>query len=567
MTTSFLKAYEMAHDYISKKIQPIKNLSFDNIPNEEFEQEIPSDSEQDQSDSEDSDEDPAPNELSALKWSRKMDSYIFQFTHEYEIVKPIMNRENRKIYAALRKSDKLPVVINIIEDVNKLQLQHNIPREVILMSLVNDHPNVANILGWKRISKNVFAILMSHYVECQLRTCYWSNYLIVKYMHGLLSGLAYLHEQRVFHRDIAVNNVMWDSLKRTAIIIDFDNSCMLRSEYCTREVGRDDYDAPEKTLTFKDIKNSQRPEGYTDISDVYSAGVIFWMLLNKKDTPPSPRYLAKWIKKALQRKKFLTHIELDLMLKMLFKDPERRISASEALLHPYFQSYAVDDKYIEVENQFHTLLNYTKSKETEESEESEGSEESKKEESLTSSMDNEKSEVESNQDSFEEEYEIRFPDNTSSLNVDTFMTMTTKEEEEAEEDIQSPRICEIITEPNIVLNQKDEIPLSSIKEKYDNISKNAQAYVNPVKDSHAGSNSLMGDHIISNNHKEPLENFGNLAQLAQLIHDDEEVERLEKELQQFHIGTLPQNIVLPTPKTKSIHTLFARQKARRLNRK
>jgi serine/threonine protein kinase len=539
---AFLRAHEMANDYVAKKIHPIKNLSFDPVPQENFEDEIASDSEQDQSDSDDSDEDKPIDELYSLKWTRKMDSYIFQFAHEYEIVKPLMNRENRKVYAAIRRSDQLPVVITIAEDVNKVQSQDNIPREVILMSRIKGHKNVANILGWKRISNNVFGILMSHYVECHLKTCYWSMYLRAKYMHGLLSGLAYLHEQQVFHRDIATNNVMWDSLKRTAVIIDFDNSCMLRSQYCTREVGRDDYDAPEKTQTFKELENSQSTEGYTDISDVYSAGVIFWMLLNQSDSPPSPRSLRKWIQKALQRKKFQYHIELDLMLKMLFKDPKYRITASEALLHPFFKSFPADEKYIEVEEQFHKLLNYVESSESEESEESEQEEsESEKEEEEESekeeSRDNSSKNESSDDDDEENVYEVKFPDNDLNVSFDVHasaqelnphLSMFMNSDHDFIESLAYPRVREL-----------------------------------PA--------SIQIEEVIEDQEKKQMDepNFGNLDQLAQLIQDDEEAEIMGLDPLSTAAEKLAQKMnqlnVSQTKKPNLVDQMFARQRRRRLN--
>jgi serine/threonine protein kinase len=522
---AFLRAHEMANDYIVKQIHPVKNLSFEDVPEENFEDEVPSDDDQNQSDSEDSEEEERPvDELYALKWTRKMDSYIFQFSHEYEIVKPVMNREHRKVYAAIRKSDKLPVVIAIVEDLNKVQSQHNIPREVILMSRVRDHASVANIMGWKRLSKNVFAILMSHYVECHVRTCYWTKYLISKYMYSLLSGLAYLHEQQVFHRDIAVNNVMWDSLKRRAIIIDFDNSCMLRSEYCTREVGRDDYDAPEKTLTFKDIANSQHPEGYTDISDVYSSGVIFWMLLNQADSPPSPRYLRKWVQKALDRKTFIYHIEVDLLLKMLFKDPTHRITASEALLHPFFTSFPADDKYIEVEEKFHFLLNYTEPEQSEESEDSgnETEEESNSQEDSELPKESE-SEKESQEESHEKSHEKLKEEST---------------DEENTYEVKFPDVT-LVFDPQDFINVKNNTTFTQTAK----IEEIVDDWQEPVKN--------------------PEPNFGNLTQLAELLQEDDD-EILAQKLQEFHIGT-SQTQIRNSDKIKPMDKLFAQQRRRRLN--
>jgi serine/threonine protein kinase len=353
-TRAFLKAHEIANQYSLKEITTIKNLKFDDPPQDEFDDEISSDIDQYETDS-DSDEDPAENELDELEWSRKMDAVIFQFTQDFEIIKPFMNRSNRKVYLALRKTDNLPVTIIISKDYNRSQMQNDVPREIILMSRVNNHQNVVQLLGWKRISRKIFAMLMPYYIDCPLSTCFWSHFLMGEYMYGLLNGINYLHRNKICHRDIAKQNVMWDPLKKRVVIIDLDNSAMIRDTLFVREVGRDDYDSPEKAGTFLERPKSR---GYDESSDIYSAGIIFYMLLHELESPPSAKSLKNFIKKAFQRRTYLHHIEIDLLLKMLYDDPTKRITSYDALQHKFFEVFVKDEKYNDVEEKLHELIDF-----------------------------------------------------------------------------------------------------------------------------------------------------------------------------------------------------------------
>lgn len=377
-TRAFLQAHEIAYEVVDKQILLPEQLHFDDPPEEiadAVEDEQNSDDEYDDSSD---DEDGGPDDMEGLIWPGPLDAVIHQFSHAFDIAKPIMNRNFRKVFAAFRKSDRRPVVIVIAKDFNKAQVQNGVPREVMLMTRVRNHPNVAQLLGWKRVSKHSYAMLLEHYLECGLQTCFYSKYLISEYMRGLLEGLHYLQARRVCHRDIAPQNIMWDPLRKCARIIDLDTACISRATGYMREVGRADYDAPEKYQVFRDVKDANvdprhiRP--YSDIADVYSAGVIFWMLLLKVEEPPKPYKLQKWIAKAVERRRHRQYAEFDLLAKMLLPDPRKRISVQEALQHGFFQSYPADQTYLEIEDHLFTLLNYEESCQDEGDEADEGDE-------------------------------------------------------------------------------------------------------------------------------------------------------------------------------------------------
>ena len=93
-----------------------------------------------------------------------------------------------------------------------------------------------------------------------------------KVMYQFLSALAYLHENLVVHRDLKPENLILSKKHHNDIqIADFGLACVLKSpdEKLNLACGSPGYVAPE-------ILNDK---GYSVPSDVFSAGVIFYVML------------------------------------------------------------------------------------------------------------------------------------------------------------------------------------------------------------------------------------------------------------------------------------------------
>jgi serine/threonine protein kinase len=154
---------------------------------------------------------------------------------------------------------------------------------------------------------------------------------------------------------------LWDPVNCKAVITDFDTSCLSRSSGYYRRVGRENYDAPEKIAiaekrndefesalcsynrkfnrqSFKRKRRSTRlsiVRPYRDNADVYSAGIIFWMLLKGKKDSPKRRTVEKWIRNAKKKGLHRDYPEINLLLKMLNPDPRYRITLEHALEHDF----------------------------------------------------------------------------------------------------------------------------------------------------------------------------------------------------------------------------------------
>ena len=161
-------------------------------------------------------------------------------------------------------------------------------------------------------------------------------------MRCLLEGIDHMAENKIMHRDLKPDNLIFKEKNRmefgTMKIVDFGLATVHDiPEYLFKRCGTPGFVAPE-------VINAPSNENihYTPKCDVFSAGVIFYILLTEK----SP-FDGKSFKEILQKNKQCkidyknpklkkNKAALDLLVQMLETDPEKRISAKQALQHKYF---------------------------------------------------------------------------------------------------------------------------------------------------------------------------------------------------------------------------------------
>jgi serine/threonine protein kinase len=174
-------------------------------------------------------------------------------------------------------------------------------------------------------------------------------------MKCTLEALAYMADRNIMHRDIKPENMILKEKNKlefcTVKLVDFGLATAVDiPEYLFKRCGTPGFVAPE---VINAASNSNTH--YTSKCDVFSAGVIFYILLTEK----SP-FDGKSLKDILHKNKKCiidfkhpnlksNKIALDLLIKMLHPDPDQRLSARGALDHKFFTNFTEKNMIIEYE--------------------------------------------------------------------------------------------------------------------------------------------------------------------------------------------------------------------------
>ncbi|EPZ32720.1 protein serine/threonine kinase [Rozella allomycis CSF55] len=293
----------------------------------------------------------------------------------------ISQKDDNKVSETYRKIEKIGegtygVVYKAIENatgnivaLKKIRLEseeEGVPataiREISLLKELQ-HPNIVALLDVVNYEKKLYLVFefldldLKRYMDkCEGKL---SPLIVKSYLHQLLKGIAFCHGHRVIHRDLKPQNLLIDT-QGALKIADFGlaRAFGIPVRTYTHEVVTLWYRAPEILMGSRH---------YSTAVDVWSIGCIFYEMANKKaffpgdseidelfkifrilGTPSEqswpgvsslPSYQAnfpKWPRINLAEVCKLDHFGLDLLQKMLVYEPGQRITAKEALRHPYF---------------------------------------------------------------------------------------------------------------------------------------------------------------------------------------------------------------------------------------
>ena len=153
-----------------------------------------------------------------------------------------------------------------------------------------------------------------------------------------LYALKYLHARNVIHRDIKPENILFCDTKKLELkLIDFGSSTKVEyvSKICSEFQGTSYYIAPEIFA-----------KKYNEKCDIWSVGVVFYIIIVGY-APFNGRNNNEIFNNITQNSvhferddwKMINPKVIDLIKKMLLKNPDKRISAADALNHPIFETY------------------------------------------------------------------------------------------------------------------------------------------------------------------------------------------------------------------------------------
>lgn len=275
----------------------------------------------------------------------------FDRVGNYKFSRKSIGRGNSAlIYKGYGINTKVPVAIKEIRDQDSKKYQELIKGEIQIMKKLK-HPNIVELYDVVQGDDH-----KSIYVILELSTIgdfhKWLGGKCLKephcknYMKQLVSGLRYLHEKGITHRDLKPQNILMFGNGKQIKITDFGfakytSEDALSQTFC----GTPLYMAPELWLG----------EPYDDKTDLWSVGAIMYEMLTGR-VPFNVKNYHELKKKVLRGgivfPKRITEKCLDLLKSLLEINPEKRISWEGFFNHPWL---VVDDLMVQENN----LLNFS----------------------------------------------------------------------------------------------------------------------------------------------------------------------------------------------------------------
>jgi len=261
---------------------------------------------------------------------------------------------------------------NALIALKKIRLEHEdegVPstaiREISLLKELQ-HPNIVQLEDV--VHNDSCLYLVFEYLDLDLKRYMDDNpselkkpKRVQKFLEQLLHGIAYCHSHRVLHRDLKPQNLLIDQKKGALKLADFGlaRAFGIPIRTYTHEVVTLWYRAPEILLGSRH---------YSTPVDVWSIGCIFSEMANQRPLFPGdseidqllkifqklgtpheeswpevsrlPEYrdhFPRWDATDLAVATTLPAEGVDLLKRMLVYEPRARLSAAQALRHPYFE--------------------------------------------------------------------------------------------------------------------------------------------------------------------------------------------------------------------------------------
>ena len=210
------------------------------------------------------------------------------------------------------------------------------------------HPNIVRLYDVIETDKYIGIILEyasgGELFDHILAHRYFKEKDAAKLFSQLISGVWYIHQKKIVHRDLKLENLLLDR-DRNVVIIDFGSAN--RFEHRTDDLmqtrcGSPCYTAPELVIS----------EGlYVGSAvDVWSCGVILYAMLAGHvpfdDDPANPHgddinLLYKYIVNTpLSFPAYVSAEAIGLLSMMLIPDPSRRADLRSIMAHPWLSAYA-----------------------------------------------------------------------------------------------------------------------------------------------------------------------------------------------------------------------------------
>lgn len=262
-----------------------------------------------------------------------------------------------QVHPAQHISSKTDCVVKVVEKtaVGQDYLDEHQARDTFDLLLQLRHPNVVDYLDFMMSPRTVYVVMENlqggELMDVLANTTNVTMSFCRNVMKSLLAALDYIHSRDVIHRDVKVNALRFRGSDEAAIssgpvLYDFGHCCRASTEE-KAIVGTATYMAPEVARVY----GISQKAAFDSKVDLWAAGVIFYVLL-VGDFPwklEGPRVVhQKELRLALDALQSVPEKVRTLCTQLLEREPEKRLSASNALGTAWLLDQTSDDTSLKV---------------------------------------------------------------------------------------------------------------------------------------------------------------------------------------------------------------------------
>uniref|UniRef100_A0A670J1Y2 non-specific serine/threonine protein kinase n=1 Tax=Podarcis muralis TaxID=64176 RepID=A0A670J1Y2_PODMU len=280
---------------------------------------------------------------------------------DYQLVRKLGRGKYSEVFEAINITNNEKVVVKILKPVKKKKIK----REIKILENLRGGPNIISLLDIVKdpVSRTP-ALVFEHVNNTDFKQLYQtlSDFDIRFYMYEILKALDYCHSMGVMHRDVKPHNVMIDHEHRKLRLIDWGLAEFYHpgQEYNVRVASRY-FKGPELLVDY---------QMYDYSLDMWSLGCMLASMIFRKEPffhghdnydqlvriakyniELDPRFndilgrhsRKRWERFVHSENQHLVSTEaLDFLDKLLRYDHQTRLTAREAMEHPYFYPIVKD---------------------------------------------------------------------------------------------------------------------------------------------------------------------------------------------------------------------------------